>query len=140
MVAAGATADVPEEDRDRVAALAKAMPYDNLLRAVSLALEADALARRVDDPVLAVQMLVLKLAELPRLRGIEEAIAGAPPSGARRGRAGARRRRPSGSGPAHRVARDGRAGARAGGAGWRRRPPGATRSSASTTSSIRAAA
>jgi DNA polymerase-3 subunit gamma/tau len=80
MVAAGATADVAEEDRARVAALAKAMPYDNLLRAVSLALESDALARRIDDPSLAVQMLVLKLAELPRLRGIEEAIAGSPPS------------------------------------------------------------
>ena len=83
MVAAGATADVPEEDRPRVAALSKAMPYDNLLRAVSLALEADALARRIDDPSLAVQMLVLKLAELPRLRGIEETIAGAPASAAR---------------------------------------------------------
>ena len=80
MVAAGASADVPEEDRARVAALAKAMPYDNLLRAVSLALESDALAKRIDDPSLAVQMLVLKLAELPRLRGIEEVIAGSPAS------------------------------------------------------------
>jgi len=80
MVAAGATADVAEEDRARVVTLSKAMPYDNLLRAVSLALEADALARRIDDPALAVQMLILKLAELPRLRGIEEAIAAAPAS------------------------------------------------------------
>jgi DNA polymerase-3 subunit gamma/tau len=98
MVAAGANADVPEEDRARVAALAKAMPYDNLLRAVSLALESDALARRIDDPSLAVQMLVLKLAELPRLRGIEEAIAGAPPSAARPA-APAPAPRPSGAGP-----------------------------------------
>ena len=98
MVAAGATADVPEEDRARVAALAKAMPYDNLLRAVSLALEADALARRIDDPSLAVQMLVLKLAELPRLRGIEEAIAGSPPSAARPA-APTPAPRPSGAGP-----------------------------------------
>jgi len=82
LVAAGATADVPEEDRERTAALAKAMPYENLLRAVSLALEADALTRRVDDPALAVQMLVLRLAELPRLRGLEEALSGLPPSGA----------------------------------------------------------
>jgi DNA polymerase-3 subunit gamma/tau len=78
MAAAGAAADVPEEERERVAVLSKAMPYDNLLRAVSLALEADALARRVDDPALAVQMLVLKLAELPRLRGIEATLAGLP--------------------------------------------------------------
>ncbi len=100
MVAAGATADVPEEERARVSALAKAMPYDNLLRAVSLALEADALARRIDDPSLAVQMLILKLAELPRLRGIEEAIAGAPACAARPpAPAPAPPPRPSGSGP-----------------------------------------
>ena len=98
MVAAGATADVPEEERARVAALSKAMSYDNLLRAVSLALEADALARRIDDPALAVQMLVLKLAELPRLRGIEEAIAAAPASAAKPA-APAPAARPSGSGP-----------------------------------------
>jgi DNA polymerase-3 subunit gamma/tau len=98
MAAAGATADVPEEERSRVAALSKAMPYDNLLRAVSLALEADALARRVDDPTLAVQMLILKLAELPRLRGIEEAIAVAPASAAKPA-APAPAPRPSGSGP-----------------------------------------
>ena len=98
MVAAGATADVAEEERPRVAALSKAMPYDNLLRAVSLALEADALARRVDDPALAVQMLVLKLAELPRLRGIEETIAAAPASAVKPA-APALAPRPSGSGP-----------------------------------------
>ena len=98
MVAAGASADVPEEDRARVAALAKAMPYDNLLRAVSLALESDALAKRIDDPSLAVQMLVLKLAELPRLRGIEEVIAGSPAS-APRPAAPTPAPRPSGAGP-----------------------------------------
>ncbi len=98
MVAAGATADVPEEDRDRIAALAKAMPYENLLRAVSLALEADALARRVDDPALAVQMLVLKLAELPRLRGIEQAI-GAVPAAAPKPAPASPDPRPSGAGP-----------------------------------------
>ena len=83
LVAAGATADVPDEDKARVAALARAMPYENVLRSVSLALEADALARRVDDPALAIQMLVLKLAELPRLRGIEETLSGVPAAAAR---------------------------------------------------------
>jgi hypothetical protein len=57
------------------------MPYENLLRAVALALESGDLTRRVDDPGLAVQMFVLKLAELPRLRGIEETLSGLPPSG-----------------------------------------------------------
>jgi len=98
MVAAGGAADVPEEERERVAALARAMPYENLLRAVSLALDADALARRIDDPELAVQMLVLKLAELPRLRGIEEALAAAPPS-VQRPAPPAPPERPSGAGP-----------------------------------------
>jgi DNA polymerase-3 subunit gamma/tau len=79
LVAAGGTAEVAEEDRERVTVLAKAMPYENLLRAVSLALEAGDLTRRVEDAALTIQMLVLRLAELPRLRGIEEALSGLPP-------------------------------------------------------------
>jgi len=78
LVAAGSAADVPEEERERVTALAKAMPYENLLRSVSLALEAGDLTRRVEDSALTLQMLVLRLAELPRLRGIEEALSGLP--------------------------------------------------------------
>jgi DNA polymerase-3 subunit gamma/tau len=83
LVAAGAPADVPDEDRERVTALARAMPYENLLRAVSLTLESGDLSRRVEDPGLALQMLVLKLSELPRLRRLEETLSGLPPSGAR---------------------------------------------------------
>ncbi len=56
------------------------MPYENLLRAVSLTLQAEEQVRRVDDPGLVVQMLILKLAELPRLRDIEAAIGSAPPA------------------------------------------------------------
>jgi DNA polymerase-3 subunit gamma/tau len=86
MLSAGARADVPEADQKRLAALSRAMPYENLLRAVSLALESDALSRRADDAGLILQMLVLKLAELPRLKTIEEALSGgaaapAPSSG-----------------------------------------------------------
>jgi DNA polymerase-3 subunit gamma/tau len=76
LASAGAPSDVPGEERERVKTLARAMPYENLLRAVSLALEADGQARRVEDPALVVQMLVLKLAELPRLRSLEEALSG----------------------------------------------------------------
>jgi DNA polymerase III subunit gamma/tau len=76
MLAAGARTDVPESDQKRLSALSRAMPYENLLRAVSLALESDALSRRADDGGLIVQMLVLKLAELPRLKSIEEALSG----------------------------------------------------------------
>jgi DNA polymerase III subunit gamma/tau len=80
LAAAGATADVPDEDRERVTALARAMPYENLLRAVSLTLESGDLSRRVDDPGLALQMLVLKLSELPRLRRLEETLSDMSPS------------------------------------------------------------
>jgi DNA polymerase-3 subunit gamma/tau len=80
LLSAGAALDVPENQRARLAALARSVPYENLLRSVSLALEADSLARRVDDPGLVLQMLVLKLAELPRLTSIEEVLSsGAPP-------------------------------------------------------------
>jgi DNA polymerase-3 subunit gamma/tau len=74
LLSAGAALDAPETQRARLSALARSVPYENLLRSVSLALEADALARRVDDPGLVLQMLVLKLAELPRLKRIEDVL------------------------------------------------------------------
>jgi DNA polymerase-3 subunit gamma/tau len=85
MLAAGARADLSEADQKRLTALSRAMPYENLLRAVSLAIESDALARRADDAGIVLQMLVLKLAELPRLKSIEDALstaaaAPAPPA------------------------------------------------------------
>jgi DNA polymerase III subunit gamma/tau len=78
LCAAGAPGDVPEEERERMAALSRAMPYENLLRSVSLTLAAEEQVRRVDDPGLVVQMLILKLAELPRLRDLEAALSQAP--------------------------------------------------------------
>jgi DNA polymerase-3 subunit gamma/tau len=83
LASAGAPTELPKEESDRLTALSRAMPYENLLRAVSLTLQAEELVRKVDDPGLVVQMLVLKLAELPRLRDIETAIAAAPPGAAR---------------------------------------------------------
>ena len=80
MLAAGARADLPEADQKRLTALARAMPYENLLRAVSLGLEADALARRAEEAGVVLQMFVLKLAELPRLRRIEQSLSGMPSS------------------------------------------------------------
>ncbi len=79
LFAAGAAGDTAEADRARLAALSRAVPYDNLLRAVSLSIEADALSRRTDDAGLVLQMLVLRLAELPRLKSIEEAIGSKAP-------------------------------------------------------------
>jgi DNA polymerase-3 subunit gamma/tau len=78
LASAGAPSDLPREEQERLATLARAMPYENLLRAVALTLAAEEQVRRVDDPGLVVQMLILKLAELPRLRDIETAMSGAP--------------------------------------------------------------
>jgi DNA polymerase III subunit gamma/tau len=78
LLSAGANPDVPEGDRDRLLALARAIPYENLLRALSLAVEADQLGRRTEEPGLVLQMLVLRLAELPRLKTIEQALSGLP--------------------------------------------------------------
>jgi DNA polymerase-3 subunit gamma/tau len=83
LLSAGANPDVAEGDRDRMLALARAMPYDNLLRALALAVDADQLDRRTEEPGLVLQMLVLRLAELPRLSSIEEALSGLPAEGAR---------------------------------------------------------
>ncbi len=80
--AAGATADVSETDRARLATLSRAVPYENLLRAVTLTIEAEALARRADDAGLVLQMHVLRLAELPRLKRLEEMIGAAPTAAA----------------------------------------------------------
>ncbi len=74
LLSAGAKPDVPEGDRERIATLARAMPYENLLRALSLAVEADQLGRKTEEPGLVLQMLVLRLAELPRLTSIEQAL------------------------------------------------------------------
>jgi DNA polymerase-3 subunit gamma/tau len=78
LLSAGANPDVPEGDRDRLTALARSMPYENLLRALSLAVEADQLGRKTEEPGLVLQMLVLRLAELPRLTSIEQALSGVP--------------------------------------------------------------
>ncbi len=78
LLSAGAKPDVPEGDRARLTALARAMPYENLLRGLTLAVEADQLGRKTDEPGLVLQMLILRLAELPRLTSIEQALAGLP--------------------------------------------------------------
>ena len=80
LASAGAEPDVPAAEKQRLGALARAMPYENLLRAISLAVEADALSRRTDDAALVLQLLILRLAELPRLRKVEEVLSGSVPA------------------------------------------------------------
>jgi len=74
LLAAGAKGELTESEQKRLAPLARAMPYENLLRAVSLCVDSQELARRADDSALVVQMLALKLTELPRLKKLEEVL------------------------------------------------------------------
>jgi DNA polymerase III gamma/tau subunit len=78
LFSAGSSADVVEADRARLTALARAMPYENLLRALTLAVDSDQLSKRSEDSALVLQMLILRLCELPRLRRIEEGLTAAP--------------------------------------------------------------
>jgi DNA polymerase-3 subunit gamma/tau len=78
ILAAGAAGELPEAERARLMPLAKAMPYENLLRALALAVEAESLSRRAEDSGLVLEMLVLRLVELKRLRTVEEALANVP--------------------------------------------------------------
>src|SRR5260370_32056044 len=74
MLSAGAKGDMTEAEHKRLDPLARAMPYENLLRGVSLCVQSPELAPRADDSPLVVQMLGLKLAELPRLKKIEDVL------------------------------------------------------------------
>ncbi len=82
-------AGLSEEAAARLGEFAKSTPYDTLLRMLSLLSDADSLLRRSDLPSLAFEVLLLKLAELPRLVSIEDVLSGkiavsalAGPSGA----------------------------------------------------------
>lgn len=64
----------------QVAELARTTPWSILLRMLSLLTESDGLLRRTDDPALALEVLLLRLAELPRLVPIEAILAGGVPA------------------------------------------------------------
>ncbi|MCM3877467.1 MAG: DNA polymerase III subunit gamma/tau [Thermoanaerobaculia bacterium] len=61
-----------EEGAERVREFARTTPYATLLRLLALLSESDGTLRRSDVPALAFEVLLLKLAELPRLVPIEE--------------------------------------------------------------------
>jgi len=65
-----------EEGAERVREFARLTPYATLLRLLSMLSESDGTLRRSDVPALAFEVLLLKLAELPRLIPIEEILAG----------------------------------------------------------------
>ena len=68
-----------EEGAERVREFARLTPYATLLRLLSLLSESDGTLRRSDVPALAFEVLLLRLAELPRLVPIEEILAGKIP-------------------------------------------------------------
>ncbi len=68
-----ASANPPSKD-DRLAKLAGLAPYETLLRAVALELETEREFPRAADPWIVWEMALLKMAELPRLRAIEDMI------------------------------------------------------------------
>jgi DNA polymerase-3 subunit gamma/tau len=65
-----------EDAAARLGELAKATPYATLLRVLTMLVEETAEIRRSDVPSLACEVLLLRLAELPRLVPIEELLAG----------------------------------------------------------------
>jgi DNA polymerase III subunit gamma/tau len=71
LLAAGGGASADE----RTAKLASSASYETLLRSLALALETDRSLARSNDPWIVWEMALLRMAELPRLRPIEEALA-----------------------------------------------------------------
>jgi DNA polymerase-3 subunit gamma/tau len=65
-----------EDGASQLATFAKLTPYSTLLRLLSLLSESDGMLRRSDVPALAFEVLMLRLAELPRLVPIEEFLSG----------------------------------------------------------------
>lgn len=72
---APAVAGVSEDGSATLRELARTSAYSTLLRVLSLLSEAEGTLRRSDVPALALEVLLLRLAELPRLVPIEEILA-----------------------------------------------------------------
>jgi DNA polymerase-3 subunit gamma/tau len=68
-----------EDGAEELAGFARVTPYQTLLRLLTLLSESDGTLRRSDVPALAFEVLLLRLAELPRLVGIEEFLSGRTP-------------------------------------------------------------
>ena len=72
---APAVAGISEDGSATLRELARTTPYPTLLRVLTLLSEAEGTLRRSDVPSLALEVLLLRLAELPRLVPIEEFLA-----------------------------------------------------------------
>jgi DNA polymerase-3 subunit gamma/tau len=74
--------DLPGEEAQALAGIARASGYENLLRLMNLLLTSEPIVRRSDTGALAVEIAWLRAAELPKLTRIEEVLAGALPAAA----------------------------------------------------------
>jgi DNA polymerase-3 subunit gamma/tau len=68
--------DLPGEEAQALAGLARASGYENLLRLMNLLLTSEMIVRRSETGALAVEIAWLRAAELPKLTRIEELLAG----------------------------------------------------------------
>lgn len=75
-------ADLPVEEAQALATVARAAGYENLLRLLHQLLSSEQVVRRSDTGVLALEIAWLRAAELPKLSRVEELLAGALPAGA----------------------------------------------------------
>jgi DNA polymerase III subunit gamma/tau len=74
-----APSGLSEEGIARVAELSRVTPYPTLLRLLTILTESDSTLRRSDVPALAMEVLLLRLAELPNLVAIEDLLSGRAP-------------------------------------------------------------
>jgi DNA polymerase-3 subunit gamma/tau len=73
-------ADLPGEEAQALAALARGHGYENLLRLMNQLLTSEMIVRRSETGALAVEIAWLRAAELPKLTRIEELLAGSLPA------------------------------------------------------------
>lgn len=69
-------ADLPAEEAQALAAVAKEAGYENVLRLLHQLLSSETMVRRSETGALAVEIAWLRAAELPKLRRVEEILAG----------------------------------------------------------------
>jgi len=71
--------DLPDEDQQELAPLARQAGYENLLRVMNLLLASEASVRRSEAGILALEIAWLRAAELPKLTRVEDVLSGRTP-------------------------------------------------------------
>ncbi len=76
--------DLPAEDAEALAKTARRAGYENLLRLLHQLLASEMVVRRSESASLALEIALLRAAELPKLTRVEELLGGAPSGGGER--------------------------------------------------------